>query len=343
MARRSALLPALVPVLILATLLGRCSGCDGLGCTLTGEMRWRLSTTEVDSLTLALNVTAAARTPAATGTLRHASGAVESVHATVALASAGREAMLTWRGLTRTPNTSETVVTNWSALILDLSAEHVWIHGGNGVLAELTRIGITDEIDGISDTNDTAPTADAADATGAAGANATGTSAEASNETAAEAAQPAGARALAQVSAEAGSTGIMGELGPPGSLIRIRSLTDSTACLAADAEGTTARFGPCDTEEALWEVGKGVAASVRGLRHSVSGKCLQRRCYHGGSAAAKMGPCGQCGTARCARPLPCAAHAKGLSASLPVVSRVRRAPGARRLASLACAKRPTHA
>lgn len=123
---------------IAALLLGlaSASACQGLGCSLTGEILYR-ALPEGD-ITLQLNFSE--DQSSAEGLVRLAAGLIgdedsletsDVVNATLEFSARGqREALITWLGASGT---------NWSALLVGSDPNHIWLSGSDGLMAELTR------------------------------------------------------------------------------------------------------------------------------------------------------------------------------------------------------------
>jgi hypothetical protein len=294
---------AVVALVVFLASTVRAESCAGLGCSLVGDFLW--TALEPDEIALRLNVTTE-EADSATGEVSRG-GVVEPVNASLAFSRGGREALLTW---SRPSNTTTSVGTpsvgTWSAFILGASPNSVWLHGGGGVMVELSRAPLAS-----AEAPDGAAAAAAADA----------------NVTAGTPAAPAVASTTTltvQHLPDEGAAG-GGELGAAtvGELHRLRSRSSSEGelCLVASTEEAP-HFGPCATENALWEVARGKSKGVRcvsataptcrahmprsraavACRRCVAAKArpLLRRCCRGRAVAA-----GACRT----RALPAAAAA----------------------------------
>lgn len=235
------------------------SGCSGLGCSLDGTLLWRFDAEGDEFIALQLNISAETEEAVGEITLGYVT---EPVNASLQFSTRGRrEALMTWPGATGSAN--------WSALLVGSDPNHVWLHGAGGLMAELTRAPLDDELAAVaeaadSDSNETKPTT----------------------------------KAVAAIETPSAGGGLQSDLAI-GTLHRFRSLAaPADACLVAALDDPTPRFGACGSEDALWEVVKGRSPALRSLMHHPTGLCLQRRCYTDSAAPLRLGKCGQCGTAR---------------------------------------------
>ena len=231
--------------------------CVGLGCSLVGSFHWASAD---GALHLRLNFSTE-QADLATGHLtREGGSSVEDVVASLAYSRNGREALLKWLGPEPSSPSAAPSSSSWNALLLGSSPDHLWLHGGGGIMTELSRA---------------AEVAEAA--SGASGENTTTT------------------LTVSHLESRAGARGELLGLAE-GELHRFRSLARDE-CLVASAEEQP-HFGPCGSEDALWEVNRGKSSAVRAVKHFESGLCLQRRCYTSGDAPLRLGKCGHCGSAR---------------------------------------------
>ena len=233
----------------------------GLECSFKGDLIFQHSSDLVGDVTLTLNISH--NQDRADGSLVIYPIGVAGVHvpvaASVTFSRGGREALVRWPGPAGTANAS-VASANYTALIIGLTPESVWLHGSGGLLLELTRTG-----------DDEAPS-----------------TAPAANANASTALAPVG---RGPVNPRALSMTI-------GSLHRFRSLDEPMQCLVASASDPVPRFGACTSELALWEVQKGRNDNTRALRHDASGLCLVRQCYKGGTHPLRLGKCSDCGAHR---------------------------------------------
>lgn len=247
-------------VLALSCAVVTASACQGLGCSLTGEMLYRALPD--GDITLRLNISEDQTW--AVGSVEVAAGligedgreATEPVNASLEFSARGRrEALITWLGASGT---------NWSGLLVGSDPNHIWLSGTDGLMAELTRTKLEREEE------------------------------EAATTTANQSARAA-STSLTTVEPIRGLSSAELDIG---TLHRFRSLTESDSCLSASLDDPTPQFGACGHEDALWEVGKGRSPLLRSLKHHATGLCLQRRCYSDKPAPLRLGKCGECGTAR---------------------------------------------
>ena len=164
-----------------------------------------------------------------------------------------------WPGPVGTANAS-VASANYTALIIGLTPESVWLHGSGGLLLELTRTG-----------DDEAPS-----------------TAPAANANASTALAPVG---RGPVNPRALSMTI-------GSLHRFRSLDEPMQCLVASASDPVPRFGACARRS--WRSGRSKrgAMTTHAPSATTPAVCLVRQCYKGGTHPLRLGKCSDCGVHR---------------------------------------------